>query len=278
MATPHLDHVKPLNIPFSSREQYEERLFSGQERLLHIQQALYHAGERAIIVFEGTDAAGKGGAIRRATQLLDPRGFRVHAIGAPSPTERKHHYLRRFFQKLPPSGRIAIFDRSWYGRVLVERVEGLASIDEWQRAYDEIREFERWLTDDGIRLIKFYLSIDRDEQRNRFEERLSNPRKYWKLTEEDIRNRRQWDAYTDAVNDLFRHTHTATAPWHLVDGRYKWQTRVHIIETLVDRLGRGIDIEPPGIDPAVLRAAKDELGLRLADVLPLREPPTPKTD
>ena len=261
MSTPHLSHVQPLNLQFDSKKTYEKQQEKLQETLLHIQQALFHAGERAIVVFEGTDASGKGGAIRRVTQLMDPRGFRVHAVAAPSREEQGRHYLWRFFQHLPLPGRIAIFDRSWYGRVLVERVEGFATPEEWQRAYREIIEFERWLTDDRIRLVKVYLSIDRKEQAARFEERLSNPRKHWKLSDDDLRNRARWDDYQEAVNDMFAKTHTTNAPWILIDGRHKWSTRVTVMEHLIERLSEGIDVDPPTLDPGIATKARKELGL-----------------
>jgi len=271
MSVPHLSDVAPLNIDFRSKSDYEKQLQTLQTRLLHIQQALFHAGERAILVFEGTDASGKGGAIRRATALLDPRGFRVHAIGAPNPEEQGRHYLWRFFRHLPPPGRIALFDRSWYGRVLVERVEGLASDDAWQRAYREITEFERWLTDDGIKLIKIYLSIDQEEQNKRFAERLSNPHKYWKLTEEDIRNRRHWDEYVEATNDMFAQTHRPNAPWHVLDGRHKWSTRIAVLSLLTETLAEGLEVEPPAIDAQLLREAREALGVKLTTKLPISE-------
>lgn len=271
---PRLDRLKTLDEDFKSRKDYEKRLADRQQHLLQIQQALYRANERAIIVFEGPDASGKGGVIRRATQWLDPRGFRVHAVGAPNPEEQGRHYLWRFFQHLPPPGRIAIFDRSWYGRVLVERVEELVPADAWRRAFREINEFERWLLDDGVRLCKVYLSIDRQEQDRRFEERLSNPRKYWKLTDEDIRNRLRWDDYRTATDEMFLHTHTERAPWHLVDGRHKWRTRVHVLNLLCEVIGHQLKIEPPGIDPELLRAARIELGLDVDDSLPPTRDPS----
>lgn len=271
MSTPHLSNVTPLDDRVTTKDAYEQALVHAQEQLLHIQQALYQAGERVVLVFEGTDASGKGGIIRRTTQLLDPRGFRVHAVGKPTPDEQGRHYLWRFFRHLPPPGRIAIFDRSWYGRLLVERVEHFAAEHEWQRAFGEIVEFERWLTDDGVRLVKVFLHIDRDEQAQRFEARLSDPRKYWKLTEEDLRNRRNWDHYIEATNDMFARTHTTNAPWHLVDARRKWQARLYVLELLTTSLSRGLIIDPPALDPELLRQAREELGLKLADVLPPKD-------
>ena len=269
--TPSLNNVPHLTKDYDTKAEYELALTELQEQLLHIQQALFHAGERAIIVFEGADASGKGGIIRRVTQLMDPRGFRVHAIGAPTPQEQGRHYLWRFFQHLPTPGRIAIFDRSWYGRVLVERIEALTPESDWRRAYREIREFERWLTDDGIRLIKIYLSIDQHEQDKRFIERLSNPRKYWKLTEEDIRNRLRWDAYEAAANEMFAETHTDNCPWYLIDGRHKWRARIRVLTLLCEQLSQNLTVEPPAIDADLLEAARKQLGLDISDSLPARD-------
>ena len=267
---PNLNSVAPLTNDFASKSDYEDALEALQQQLLNVQQSLFHTGERAVIVLEGTDASGKGGVIRRITQMLDPRSFMVHAIGAPSAEEQGRHYLWRFFQNLPRRGHIAIFDRSWYGRVLVERVEALAKPEEWQRAYQEICEFERWLIDDGIRFVKIYINIDQDEQNKRFEERLSDPRKYWKLTEDDLRNRRKWDDYIVAANEMFAKSHTRYAPWHVIDGKHKWRTRVHILGLLFEQLSKGLDINPPAIDEAFLKAAREELGLKLKNALPTR--------
>ena len=168
------------------KRDYLKKLKKWQKRMLQVQQAYYHQGIRAILVFEGWDASGKGGAIRRITEKLDPRGFAVHPISAPSHEEQSRHYLYRFQSRLPEAGKIAIFDRSWYGRVLVERVEKFATEQEWQRAYQEINEFERCLIDDGARIIKVFMHIHPDEQLKRFQERLNNPVKRWKLTHEDF--------------------------------------------------------------------------------------------
>lgn len=258
---PHLDHLTIPEDRFKKKRDYKVELEHWQRRLLRVQQIYFRNRSRVIVVFEGADAAGKGGAIRRIVEPLDPRGVNVHAIKAPSVDEQAIHYLYRFFSKLPAPGRIAIFDRSWYGRVLVERVEGFASEAEWQRAYREINEFERWLTDDGVRILKFYLQIDKDEQIHRFEQRLNDPDKYWKLTEEDIRNRQQWSAYTDAANEMFARTSTENSPWMAIDSRHKWSTRVHLIKTLVTTLELGVDLTPLRPDPKVVVAAKSVLGI-----------------
>lgn len=258
----------PLMLPQSGsapkiadKKQYRSELKIWQEQLLHVQQAYYHQNRRAIIVFEGWDAAGKGGAIRRVTERLDPRGVRVYPIGPPTEDEQSRHYLYRFQNKLPPAGTLAIFDRSYYGRVLVERVERLASDREWQRAYQEINEFERLLIDDGVRVIKIFLNISQEEQRNRFEERLHNPYKRWKLTEADLRNRAMRPHYELAINDMFKYTHTEQAPWQLINGEHKWYARVAVLRTLVAQLSEGVDVSPPPIDESLIALAEQQLGI-----------------
>lgn len=259
MTAPSLNAVPNVGIKLDSENAYRHRLRQLQEQLLAIQQALFRSGQRALVVFEGADASGKGNTIRRITELMDPRSFRVHPIGQPNPVEQGRHYLWRFFRHLPPPGRVAIFDRSWYGRVLVERVEGLASEDQWHRAYREINELERWLVDDGVRLCKFYLSIDRDEQARRFKARLEDPLKSWKLTEEDLRNRARWDDYQEAANQMFTKTHTSLAPWYLIDARHKRPARIAVMEQLVAVLGKDLDTRPPRVDSAFLKTANKAL-------------------
>lgn len=249
----------------ADKDKYKSLLKKWQKKLLHVQQAYYHQHKRAIVVFEGWDASGKGGAIRRVTEPLDPRGVAVHPIAAPTPTEQGRHYLYRFQTRLPKPGRIAIFDRSWYGRVLVERVEGLAAEHEWQRAYQEINEFERLLIDDDVRIIKIFMHISADEQLARFEERLHNPYKRWKLTEEDIRNRAKWDDYVTATQDMFDYTDTRAAPWHVIHGEHKWFARIAVLKTLVKALRDGVDITPPPLDENVIALAEKKLGIQLPE-------------
>lgn len=249
------------NDDFKNKKDYKKRLRQWQRKLLQIQQAYYNSGRRAILVFEGVDAGGKGGAIRRLTEALDPRGFRVHAIAKPDPAEQALHYLYRFFQRLPPPGCISIFDRSWYGRVLVERVEGFASPNEWQRAFQEINEFERWLADDGVRVIKFYFQVDKAEQNKRFEERLTNPAKHWKITEEDIRNRLKWDEYIVAANEMLSQTSQQHAPWYAVQANHKWATRLFVAQTVANYMAQDMDIEPLALDPELDETARAALGL-----------------
>ncbi|MCW7470518.1 UDP-galactose-lipid carrier transferase [Leptospira kanakyensis] len=189
-----------------------------------------------LFVFEGWDAAGKGGAIRRLTQEIDPRLFEVHNIAAPSSEEIQHHYLWRFWNRIPQKGHIGIFDRSHYGRVLVERVEGFASESEWSRAYEEILLFEEQLVSFGTIIVKFWLHIDSDEQLLRFESRKNDPLKRWKLTDEDWRNREKWALYEEAANQMFAKTDAPKAPWILVPANDKYFARVMVLETVVRRL------------------------------------------
>jgi PPK2 family polyphosphate:nucleotide phosphotransferase len=247
---------------YDDKAVYEKKLKSLQLRMLRIQQAYYHQGLRALIVFEGWDAAGKGGAIRRVTERLDPRGVQVHAIAAPTKEEQSKHYLYRFWQRLPHAGKIAIFDRSWYGRVLVEKVEGFASEAAVARAYDEINDMERLLLDDGVRVVKVFLHITADEQLNRFAERLENPYKRWKLTDEDVRNRARFKDYENAIERMFERTSTKRAPWHVIGADWKWQTRIRVLEILTDALSKDVDLTLPIVPAAALEEMRAKLGLR----------------
>jgi len=251
---------------FGKRDDYEARLAELQTAMLRVQEAYYHEKRRAIIVFEGWDAAGKGGTIRRLTEHLDPRGCKVWPIAAPKPEEQGRHYLYRFWARLPEPGTIAVFDRSWYGRVLVERVEGFTAKRDWQRAYHEINEFERMLTDDGVRIVKLFLHITPDEQLKRFLERLNNPYKHWKITQDDLRNRARWGDYEDAIHDMFDRTSAHHAQWHALAANHKWMVRVTALETVVKALDKGVALTPPPIDPAVLRDAADALGMSVATI------------
>ena len=250
-----------LKARFANRDDYESALAHEQTAMLHVQEAYYHEGRRAIIVFEGWDAAGKGGTIRRLTERLDPRGCKVWPIGVPKPEEQGRHYLYRFWQRLPEPGTIAVFDRSWYGRVLVERVEGFAKKPEWKRAYREINEFEQMLTEDGVRIVKLFLHITPDEQLVRFAERLRNPYKHWKITAEDLRNRERWDDYVKATHDMFDETSSEEAPWHALAANYKWQVRVHALKAVVKILSKDVSLTPPPVDPAVQKEAARALGI-----------------
>lgn len=253
------------------RKDYENHLAELQLRILRVQQAYFHEKRRAIIVFEGWDASGKGGTIRRMTEQLDPRGYKVWPIAAPKPEEQGRHYLYRFWTRLPEPGTIALFDRSWYGRVLVERVEGFAKKEEWHRAYHEIREFERMLSADGVRIIKLFFHITQEEQLRRFAERLRNPYKRWKLTEEDIRNREKWTDYEQAIGDMFEQTSTRDAPWVPIAANQKWHVRVRALEAVLEALTQDISLDPPPLDPRVQLAAAERLGLSVDQVLEIRD-------
>jgi len=218
------------------RKVYEKSLarLRGELYWLAAQNLLH--GLPVVLVFEGWDAGGKGGAIRRMVSALDARCYRVHQVAAPSDEERAHHYLWRFWRRIPKGGRLTVFDRSWYGRVLVERVESFATEAEWQRAYAEIRDFEEQLTGHGTLLMKFWLHIDKDEQERRFLLRRDNPYKAWKLTDEDWRNRAKWEAYEDAANDMIANTSTRDAPWTLVAGNCKRHARLEVLRCLCTAL------------------------------------------
>lgn len=233
-----LDHRLP------DKKAYEQRLEAAQIAMLEIEQNFRVSGRRGIIVFEGWDAGGKGGAIQRLTAKLDPHWLRVWSIGPPSPGEQGRHYLFRFWEKLPLPGHLAVFDRSWYGRVLVERVEGLIERAEWQRGYREINEFEQMLVDDGIRLVKIFLHVSADEQLKRLGERIADPLKHWKIEADDIRNFSRRDDYLAAIDEMFAHTSTKTAPWYAMAGEHKWFARVAAIETSVEVLGKGLNLGP----------------------------------
>ena len=222
------------------KKDYRKELAKLQGRLSVLSRAARERKVSTIVVLEGWDAAGKGGIIRRVTRAIDARSYRVITVAAPSDEERAHHYLWRFWRHIPRAGRFTIYDRSWYGRVLVERVEGFAAEDEWIRAYREINEFEEELTDHGIVLVKFWVHIDRDEQLARFKAREETSFKQHKLTEEDWRNREKWDDYAHAVNDMVERTSTEFAPWNLIEGNDKRWARVRALQILCERLERAL--------------------------------------
>jgi polyphosphate kinase 2 (PPK2 family) len=234
-----------------------------QAALQRVQQAYLGTSHRAAMVLEGWDTAGKGGVVRRLGWALDPRSFKVHTIAAPGEHERSLHYLQRFWERLPQHGQIVAFDRSWYGRVLVERVEGFATEDEWCRASEEINEFERMLVADGVRLVKLFLHITRDEQLRRFHNRLTNPLKRWKLSYEDFRNRARWKDYETAIEDMMRKTSTRRAPWHLIPANDKPFGRLAALWVIADRLSKDVSLEPRPLDPKVVEAAERLLRIRL---------------
>ncbi len=212
---------------------YKKRLKNLQERLFVLQNELYRRRIPLIIAYEGWDAAGKGGNIRRIAQALDPRGYEVIPVASPTPDEKNRHFLWRFWTRLPKDGHTAIFDRTWYGRVLVERIEGFATKEEWQRAYDEINRFEYSLTSAGAIVVKFWLHIDSDEQLVRFTARQNTPSKQWKITDEDWRNRAKWGDYEVAVNEMIEKTNTPNAPWVIVESNDKKYARLRTLEEVI---------------------------------------------
>jgi AMP-polyphosphate phosphotransferase len=250
---PSLASIK--DFPHVDFAEYERRLKPLQVKLQLIQQAYLGTRHHALVVLEGWDTAGKGGVVRRLGWTLDPRSLKVHPIGAPSPHQKAQHYLERFWKKLPKHGQIVVFDRSWYGRVLVERVEKLATKAEWKRAYREINEFERMLVDDGAHIAKIFLHITPEEQVKRFKDRLNNPLKRWKLSYEDFRNRARWADYEVAIEDMMEKTSTNYAPWFLIPANDKPFGRLAVFSELIDRLGNGVDLEPKPLDPKTAEAA-----------------------
>ena len=250
-----MGRLDELDLSASITHKEEEReLERGWERLTQLRLTLGgllgsgSLGPPVCIVFEGWDASGKGGAIKRLVAQMDPRHVRVVQFAAPTPDEKRHHFLWRFFPTLPGWGGMAVLDRSWYGRVLVERVEGLATREQWLCAYDEINAFERSFASEGMVLIKIWLHISDDEQLKRFERRQGDPLKAWKLTEEDWRNRERRDAYIEAVEDMLARTDQPHAPWHLIPANSKRYARVAVLKTVIERIESGMRLagmEPP---------------------------------
>ncbi len=224
-----------------TRRDYQKPIKKYQAQLGDLGRKAFDKGVSTVLVFEGPDASGKGGAIRRTIWSLDARTSRVHQFAAPTDEERAHHYLWRFWRKIPAAGFVSVFDRSWYGRVLVERAEGFATEDEWRRAYNEINDFENQIVDRGILLLKFWLHISKDEQLKRFKKREKSPYKHWKLTDEDWRNREQWDAYELYGHDVVQYTSTQKAPWILVEGNSKLHARLKVIKTVTDHLKERVE-------------------------------------
>lgn len=238
---------------------YAEDLGKLQTRLAHIQVAHIVHAKRAVLLFEGWDAAGKGGIIQRMCAGWDPRNFQVWPIKAPTPDELAHHFLWRFWQKLPASGEIAVFDRSWYGRVLVERVEGFAQEAEWRRGYDEINEFEAQQVDSGTTIVKLFVHTTQKEQDKRLADRLDHPWKRWKTGADDYRNRAKRENYLAAMHDMFKRTDTRWAPWTIIDGGNKKAARIAALTAIAERLEANVDMTPPPLDPEVEAVAKEAL-------------------
>ena len=218
------------------KEVYRTALKQAQRELAHLHNQIYRLKIPVVLVYEGWDAAGKGGNIRRLTAALDPRGYDVVPIAGPTAEELSHHYLWRFWKQIPKDGHIAIFDRSWYGRVMVERIEGLCPQPRWEQAYQEINEFEKQLTDFGAVVLKFWLHIDPDEQLRRFNDRQNTPEKQWKITQEDWRNREKWPQYEQAVDEMIRRTSTKSAPWIIVESQDKRYARIKAIQSAIQAI------------------------------------------
>lgn len=249
-AVPLLQNIFPLKaMPKLSElsldkslteEEYKEQLKACQKRLQELHNELYRKKIPVIIAYEGWDAAGKGGNIKRIAAALDPRGYEVHPIASPEPHEKARHYLWRFWNRLPKDGHIAIFDRTWYGRVMVERLEGFCSENDWQRAYNEINEFEKELSDWGAVVIKFWVQIDKDTQLERFTLRQNTPEKQWKITDEDWRNREKWDLYEEAVDEMLQKTSTSFAPWYVLESNDKRYARIKALKTVIKEIEKKI--------------------------------------
>lgn len=240
---------------------YDKALKKLQKRLSHIQYAHIVHKRRAIVLFEGWDAAGKGGIIQRLTAEWDPRYFEVWPIAAPTPEELAHHFLWRFWQRLPAQHNIAVFDRSWYGRVLVERVEGYASEAEWKRGYDEINDFEAQHIATGTTLVKVLVHVTQKTQDKRLKDRLEHPWKRWKTGLDDYRNRARRADYLEAMHEMFARTSTERAPWIVIDGNHKKAARIAALTAIADALEAKVPMEPPALDPEVEKVAKKALGL-----------------
>lgn len=245
-------------------EDHEQQLRALQLRLAELQVAYHRQDRAALILLEGWDAAGKGGLLKRLTAELDPRFFEVVPIGAPFGHERDEHYLQRFFRWLPEAGDWTLFDRTWYGRVLVERVEGFATAAEWQRAFHEIEAVERMLADSGVRIVKLFLHIDQEEQDRRFIDRLETPWKRWKMGPEDFRNRARRADYVAAYEEMFERTDFPFARWHLVGANHKKSARLEGLSHIVERLSEGVDLTPPALEPELRDLAEHALGRRLS--------------
>lgn len=247
--------------PKITKHAYEGRLRAAQLLMRSVALALHSQGGRGVVVVEGTDTAGKGGAIRRLTAELDPRQFRVWPIGPPTPTERKQHYMQRFWQRMPLAGEISIFDRSWYGRVLVERVDGLIPEARWREAYDEIRRFEEALVADGVRVAKFYLHVTEKEQQERLIARAQQPHKWWKISEADIRAHLAYEAYATAADEMVAETSTEAAPWSVIAANNKRHARLTMLDEVAKRFSKDLDLKPTPMSDELQRMVRDVLGI-----------------
>lgn len=250
-------NLKSLNFPTLDEKTYEQRLPILQQQLMAFQQMIYLKGERVVIAVEGTDASGKGGMIKTLIESMDPRGYRVHSIGAPYGHELDEHYLQRFWRRIPRRGNIAIFDRTWYGRVLIEKIELQISEKKWRAAYEEIEAFEQQLTNEGFLLIKLFLHITKEEQKKRFLRRLNNPDKSWKLTHADLHTRLYWDEYQEEYQRVLDKSEKAGLPWLLIAANDKYSARLQSLEVIIAAC-RQFYGEPalPEPDPAIRKMAE----------------------
>lgn len=242
---------------------YDADLAALQSRLARIQIAHIIHGRAAVIAVEGWDASGKGGMISRLTAGWDPRWFEVWPVSAPSEEERVRHFLWRFWKRLPGKGEINIFDRTWYGRVLVERIEGFCSEKDWKRAYDEINEFEAQQKDNGVTLVKLFMHVTQEEQDKRLLERLQDPWKRWKTGKEDYRNRNRRKEYLTAYHDMFERTDTRWAPWTVIDGNHKKAARIAALTAVADQLQKQVPMTPLEADAELVALAEKELGVTI---------------
>ena len=258
---PDLGTIEMIDGPID-KDAYEKELGRLQRRLLDLQIHHLRTGGRVLIGIDGWDAAGKGGLIERLVEGLEPKSTHVWRIGAPTPDEQGRHWLWRFWTRLPAPGNWAIFDRTWYGRVLVERIEGFCEEAAWQRAYNEINEFERQLADDGVRIVKLLVHVSADEQKKRMIDRLEDPHKHYKIGLEDFRNISRREAYIEAYGDMLERTDTAQAPWHVVASDSKAHARLAGLRIIADQAGRGVDVAPPPLDPRIVEAAHALWGWR----------------
>jgi polyphosphate kinase 2 (PPK2 family) len=251
---PSLDKIEMDDDPID-KDEYESELEKLQHRLLDLQIHSLRNRGRVVIGIDGWDAAGKGGLIERIVSGLEPKSIQVYRIGAPTPEEQGRHYLWRFWDRLPAPGNWAIFDRTWYGRVLVERIEGFCSKDTWKRAYREINEFERQLADDGVRIVKLMVHVSEEEQKQRMMARLDDPHKHYKVGLEDFRNIARRKAYIEAYDDMLERTDTDCAPWHVIASNNKMRARLKGLKIIDDIVGKGIyDLQQP-LDPRIAEAA-----------------------
>jgi polyphosphate kinase 2 (PPK2 family) len=257
--TGRLDAVVQAHAP----DDYDERIRDLQFRLYQLLVTYHRLGHTAVILVEGWDAAGKGGLIKRLSAELDPRFYEVVPVSAPNDHERRQHYLTRFWASLPEAGNWTVFDRSWYGRVAVERVEGFAAPEEWGRAYGEINAFESTLVTHGTRLVKLFLHVSQDEQDKRLTDRLEQPWKRWKVTTEDFRNRARRADYVEAYEEMFERTDTEHARWHIIGANHKKQARIEGLRIIADELAKDVNLTDPPLTPELRKLAERELGRRL---------------